>query len=382
MSSSSTGSSSEGSSSSTVNKSLIRSSLIEYLTDPQLSQELKTRLLEQAKTKPQVLLVLVLHFLMLKHGFRCVGLLETDANVEMEEGIILPPNGFDQNTEMFSLKYKHSQRTFTFSLKVLMMGPSKLLIFATTLLFPHLDINDNSNINMSQYAQQQEKEQVYQLELNNINEYIDREKLSSSNTEVVDVLKNVQNLENQFRNQVLNKLVPKEGFEAGGSVNISTSSSSTQQQPSRILPEHAFDEDYDPLRIGQPRRPQGFFQPPPGFGGGVGDEDLYPGIGGYPVPRPFRSGGSGGMPFGGGGNLVGPNNPMFGGPRRPQIGGIPFPGSFVPPGARFDPIYPNAPMGPGPNRGQPPNTGGEPTPDHQRVPRDMDDDEDYSHFYM
>lgn len=387
------------SSSSSSTSSLIRSSLLEYLTDPQLTQntELKARL---RHGKPQALLVLLLHFLMLKHGFRCVGLLETDPNTELSEGNILPPQGFDQNPEMFSLKYKHSQRTFTFSLKVLMMGQSKLLVFATTLLFPNLDINDNSNVNMSQYSKQQEQEEVYQLELNNLFDFIDREKLSNCTDNDLDfasIYKNLQDLEFRFKTTIQNKLVPKEGYETGSSSSVSSGSSQPSSsisverpsagryQPPRSLLDDDYDEiGHDPLRIGPPIR-SGYIQPPHGHPYRVGDEDLYPGLGG--LPQPFPRGG-GGLPFGGGGiggggSMVGPNNPMFGGRGRPLMpgGGNPF----VPPGARFDPIYPNAPLGGGRSNGggRGGNVGGEPNPDHHRPPRDLDDDDDFhSHFYM
>ncbi|KAG2393465.1 hypothetical protein C9374_006996 [Naegleria lovaniensis] len=396
-------SSQASSSQSSSSSSLIRSTLLEYLTDPQLSQnsELKTRL---RQGKPQALLVLLLHFLMLKHGFRCVGLLETDPNTELPEGHILPPEGFDHNPEMFSLKYKHAQRTFTFSLKVLMMGPSKLLIFATTLLFPNLDITDNSNINMSQYAKQQEQEEVYQLELNNLFDFIDREKLSTStdnDLDFVSIYKNLQDLEFRFKTAIQNKLVPKEGYESGSSSSATSSSS----QPSSTIsverpsvggtyPRSLLEDDYDdighdPLRIGPPVR-SGYVQPPLGHPYRVGDQDLYPDLGG--LPQPFPRGG--GLPFGGGigggGSMVGPNNPMFGGRggNRPLMPGAGNP--FVPPGARFDPIYPNAPLGGGGRgtggvggggRGSG-NVGGEPNPDHHRPPRDLDDDDFHSHFYM
>ncbi|EFC38623.1 predicted protein [Naegleria gruberi] len=381
--------SSSGEDNSSSSSSLIRSNILEYLTDPQLTNniELQNKL---KKTKPQTWLVLVLHFLMLKHGFRCVGLNETDQCVELPEGQILPPNNFDSNVEMFSLKYKHTQRTFNFTLKVLMMGQTKLLVFSTILLFPNIDINENSNLNMSQYAKQQEEEQVYQLEFNNLFEFIDREKFnevinqSNDNIDFISVFKNLQDLEYQFKTQIQNKLVPKEGFETismsstqssnnATTTNVSSSLLEDRQPRQYIPPSRSMydedDDDFDPLRIGPPRR-GGYIQPP--IGGRpyrIGDEDLYPGLG--HLPQPFGGRGSG-FPFGGG-SQVGPNNPLFfpgsNNNRRPNPGFIP--------GARFDPIYPNAPFG-GQGRG-----GGQPNPDHHRVPRDLDDDdEDFSHFYM
>lgn len=111
---------------------------------------------------------------------------------------------------------------------------------------------------------------------------------------------------------------------------------------------------------------------PLSMGGGDFVGDLAPA--GLRDPR-FPSAGNGRM----GGNLMGPNHPLFrGGPDGGMIGGpmngIPFggPGSMQP---RFDPIYPDAidfpngggPPG-GPRRSNRPSRTGEPNPDHLPPP--------------
>jgi proteasome inhibitor subunit 1 (PI31) len=90
---------------------------------------------------------------------------------------------------------------------------------------------------------------------------------------------------------------------------------------------------YDPSRFSSPFYP------------GIGHDDLYPGPGAGMYPS--RDG------FGvGGGSVVGPDHPMFGGIGT-GIGGNRYPGgllSGVPPGARFDPYGPPGVPGFEPNR--------------------------------
>jgi hypothetical protein len=87
-----------------------------------------------------------------------------------------------------------------------------------------------------------------------------------------------------------------------------------------------------------------------------GHDDIYNPYGGYmPHPQPFGRGDL--MPGGLGGNLVGPDNPMFRQPGNPLYG--PGLGNPMFPGVRFDPIDPFDPQG---------RRRGGPSPDHFAPP--------------
>ncbi|KAF0977327.1 hypothetical protein FDP41_003319 [Naegleria fowleri] len=77
----------------------------------------------------------------------------------------------------------------------------------------------------------------------------------------------------------------------------------------------------------------------------VGHDDLHPN-----VSPPFQTSPSSGVTEGGGSSQVGPHDPIFSGTHRPPEQH-----------PHFDPVYPHNPMG-------------DPIPDHQRVPHDLDED--------
>lgn len=154
-----------------------------------------------------------------------------------------------------------------------------------------------------------------------------------------------------FKTQVLQMLVPglrKEGYMEESSSNSGTGGSSSSTQPGRSQqpqPRAPFRGDED-----DPSTPS-YQQPPFRNPLIIGDRDLDP-LGGSPLALPPRFGGGGNsappplFPGGdtGGGMFVGPNHPMFRNRFPPNNQGLP-PGA-VPPGARFDPIYPGG-AGPG-----------------------------------
>lgn len=146
-----------------------------------------------------------------------------------------------------------------------------------------------------------------------------------------------------FKTQILQTLVPglrKQGYtEDASNSNTGVPSSPSTSSPRPSVP--------DPTRSLQ--------QPPHRNPLIIGDHDLDP-LGGSPLALPPRFGGDNGGGFAppplfpggdtGGGMFVGPNHPMFrdrfptGGGRGGPFGDLP-PGA-VPPGARFDPIFPSA----------------------------------------
>lgn len=115
----------------------------------------------------------------------------------------------------------------------------------------------------------------------------------------------------------------------------SSSNSGSSSQSSRPAVEVDHPQPQDPYSSPPP---SGYIVPPiPGFGG----SDLFPGPGAGIYPSRGD--------FGGGGMLVGPNDPRFFGGRT---GDPSFPGGSpgVPPGARFDPYGPPGVPGFEPNR--------------------------------
>ncbi|SNX84859.1 uncharacterized protein MEPE_03568 [Melanopsichium pennsylvanicum] len=208
----------------------------------------------------------------------------------------------------------------------------------------------------------------------------------------------VKDLVIAFKVQVLQQLVPglrKDGYteeESAASNTGSGSGSSTQsirnsQSNPPPLPPFAGDEDDPSLPTAQAPYRNPLI---------IGDRDLDP-LGGSPLRLPPRfGGGSGGTSAPpplfpgaggdtGGGMFVGPNHPIFR-DRFPQQGGQGLPQGAVPPGARFDPIYPaGAAPGQGPGGGvgrfdpfnpdpdvggaRPQNIGGEPDWDELAPPR-------------
>jgi len=276
------------------------------------------------------------HLMMIQHGFRCVGLSEAQESREHDQQYQLP-DGWNSSSDVYSFKYKHKQSSMTYILKCVTLG-NKLLINGLTV----------------------EDGKYHSLELN-ISDYFK----STEQSSLTDMYKDLNKIDQSFKENISNKMVPfqhKEGYES--SVPAETQSAPTTasqnrpsqprqqppQQPSRPR------DDYDPLRIGPIRGP--------GIGGmmpGVGASDLYPSFGGFPGTRPPG--------FGGGGMMVGPNHPGFGGGGGMMMGPPRFGGRGLPPGvpqgARFDPYGPFGPGAPG---------RGNPNPDEFRPPQFNEDD--------
>jgi proteasome inhibitor subunit 1 (PI31) len=251
------------------------------------------------------------------NDFVLVGLSEAENYVEKNDEI---PQEWNQSQESWSFRYKHAKSPNTYVLKILKLG-SKLLV--------HVMAIEN------------EKE-VCNLEVTASN-YINSEIKNIENNSAIDVLKNLGELIDNFNENISSKILKDVNFKKNIIKEKANFEANKQNRDSY---------GYDPLRV----ESSGRYRDPLLIGrGGVGHDDLY-GVGG----------GFGYLPgFGGpgGGNVVGPNHPMFnpGGPR----GGIVYPGSH-PSGARYDPY---GPVGPGFGGGGPHN----PKPDHFRPP-DWGDD--------
>jgi len=261
------------------------------------------------------------HLAMRELGFRCTGLAEQPSSNSNETYDSKPlPEGWNQSADSYSFQYKHTQSSLSFLVKFLVLN-DKLLIHAVA----------------------KEDNKIASLEIS-VKDYVNEKSLSNYN----EVYKQLDKFLALFKINISSKILPglnKEGYEAATTETTTTANPNTQREipPRRDPLEHNFPPHHqpyinDPLRIpGTGNRPLGNF---PRFG--VGYDDLTPPLPGF------------GVPFGGGGNLMGPNHPGFGprvndpygafdpfapqGPANPPRGRVP--------GARYDPVGPPQPLNP------------------------------------
>ncbi|KAJ3330358.1 hypothetical protein HDU76_005870 [Blyttiomyces sp. JEL0837] len=352
------------------------------------------------------LIMATFHACLVQLGFRFRGLGEEgivsseEASPTTQTPSSVLPSDWNRSGDTFSFRYTHDQSTFTFLLKGVKV--------ATKLLVHCLAIQDGK---------------LYTLDLN-IGDYISptaptplltEEQADAPYIETASRpgtwanpafalyagITQFETLVYKFRTEIIDRVMPsinKPGYENAPAA--SSGSSSSTQQPRR-----------DPLRdYDRDRREQPPYFHPGGVGGvgpmyprgspyGIGDVDLDP-FGAAPGMIPPR----GGM-HPGGGMVVGPDHPMFGGgpgfPRGPGgfgggrggfggggiggIGGAPgggfyggggvfLPPGAVPPGARFDPIGPfGGPAGPGRGGFPPPGRPGRGGPGGGRMDPDNDE---------
>jgi proteasome inhibitor subunit 1 (PI31) len=291
-------------------------------------QEIKT--LNPKLTSAHEALALAIHVIMLQSGFRCVGIGEKG---QTKEGEKLPAE-WNASSDVFSFKYKHSLSQMTFCVKCLVLGDSLLV---------------------SGFAIEDQKPHTITID---VNSFCTKKTVDSIDT----FFKDLDKLVDTITSQIVTRLVPLDTSQYQETVQQQTQQTQQTQQPQaqRIPPPSQPPlrpplQD-DPLRIGPIRGP-GLRYPP--VMPSIGDSDLHPYI--PPMPNMPRT-----SPFGTG-NLMGPNHPYFQQQFRPGRGrGIPN----VPPGARFDPM---TPFGTFPS---------EPNPDHQRMPRFREDDDDENPYFL
>jgi len=230
------------------------------------------------------------------------------------------PSEWNLSQDSWSFRYKHAKSPNTYVLKILKLG-SKLMIHAMAI--------ENEN-------------EVWNLDII-ISNYINIEKTDYNKVSPIDMLKNLDKLIDDFNSKISSKILKNVNFKK----NI-TKEKENESQPHNN-PYVRDDPNYDPLRIGPMGGRGGQFIDPRS----IGRDDLYGVGGGFGYIPGFGPGT--------GGNVVGPNHPMFqGGPVG--RGGIIYPPSH-PSGARYDPF---GPVGPGFGNGPP-------KPDHFRPP-DWGDD--------
>ncbi|EMC91955.1 hypothetical protein BAUCODRAFT_312055 [Baudoinia panamericana UAMH 10762] len=306
-------------------------------------------------------------------GFRLVGLGE-DHKIEAQSDPDRPsplPAEWNAVKGSYAFRYKHSQSSMEYLLKVNSMGNKAVLM--------GMGMGDDRTCSFDIKVQDYVSDG--NLPASPVSE---GEPESEAARKLLDVFISngrLSDLGSLMRLQIIQKLVPslhKEGYEES-----QESQSSTSRQPREPAPGREGDRPhYDPLRedrdpparpyplhdpLAQPRRP--FPEPIPGFEdefetqrgprGGmpgafprIGERDLYPQ--GLDPNDPFRGGvGPGYGPMGGGGMHPTFDDPLFTG--QGQRGGGYNP--QAPPGSRFDPIGPGMgghPRGAGMG-GRPPN---------------------------
>ncbi|XP_074650948.1 proteasome inhibitor PI31 subunit-like [Tubulanus polymorphus] len=256
-------------------------------------------------------LILYLHNNLINHGFKCAGTGEEGSWDKKSE---LLPCGWNDNQDLYVLKYRQTDDNTRHLLKVLVVE-GVLLVHLMRLVNEKVAC---TNVKVGDFT-------------------------SSQFTEFESAYKDLGVLEKQIQTELLNE------------VSGRTAAASSQPQRRRDEPrqQHRPEDDDDPLRVGPPRRggPRNFIPPDHRDPFGVGRGDLDPFGGGAPgmIMDPFRG------------------HPRFG--FDPNVGPGGLPRGAVPPGARFDPFGP-----PGHGGGPPPDNAFRPgpDPDHERPP-DFDD---------
>lgn len=314
------------------------------LLDPSaLLQVLPTLLPSSSLQSPSDALAALIHTLLTRLDFRLTGLSEDDRLPSSSSPTNqLPPAWNSSGPNHYAFRYKHHQSSLDFLIKIVKLG-SKAVIHGTALQGTRTStmevvLTDYISTNFWPYPRPEGSEEPL------VNGFIGSSR--------------VKDFTGLFKREVLQQLVPglrKDGYQeetsstSGGGGG--SASQPSQPTPSAPRPRPPFQGDEDDPTSHPFRNPLI-----------IGDRDLDP-LGGSPLALPPRFGGGGNFappplfPGGdsGGGMFVGPDHPMFRNRHPPSHTGLP-PGA-VPPGARFDPIYPGG--GPGPLRpGGEPDVGG------------------------
>ena len=325
------------------------------LLDPSALLQVLQQLLPTADVQlrsPSDALAALVHTILTRLDFRLTGLAEDDrlalsaaptsddssSASSQAEPNKLPTEWNVKGPDHYAFRYKHHQSSLDYLVKIVKLG-NKAVIHAIALQGSktstvEIPLSDFFSTSFWPYPPPRERGEKEPL----VNGFIGTSRL--------------KDLVLLFKTQILQTLVPglsKEGYtEEGASTSSSGAGSSSSTQPRRSPPQHPparppFGGDQD-----DPSQPRSF-QPPFRNPLTIGDRDLDP-LGGSPLALPPRFGGGASsappplFPGGdtGGGMFVGPDHPMFRNRFPPSASpnqGLP-PGA-VPPGARFDPIYPS-----------------------------------------
>jgi proteasome inhibitor subunit 1 (PI31) len=285
------------------------------------------KLLEQIKNeKPTIrnkfdAIILILHLVMKNLNFKCLGINENEKNLKANETLI--PEGWNKEKDFYSFLYKHPQSSMTFIIKTLILG-EQLLIHGLAI----------------------EDKKIHNLQINS-EEYI-KNPINLNNYD--HLFQNLDSLITQFKNSIVNKLLPmsSEDLKETNNNDLERNQTSNLENNNRIP------------RI-ERREPEFIYSPEgrlphlPRTPFGIGSNDL------YPFPQPVLPPGNYSPGGPGSGNLIGPNHPGFGPLVTDPYGnnspfGFPrLPRRGIPPYARFDPYGPPSnPYEPNPDDFPPP----------------------------
>ncbi|XP_067008959.1 proteasome inhibitor PI31 subunit [Anabrus simplex] len=276
--------------------------------------DLVYKLAEKDITKKEDVLVVLIHWFLLKNGFKCVGIGDNKVLLESEVGSETLPEGWNAE-DTYALRYAHNKRLF------ILRGVRT----EGDIIFNLLRVSDLSVSNVSFAVDDT---------VRNLSGPI--ENLIPSYT---DVLYNIQK-------DLIDPVFS--GKKRTATTQTAEGESSRANEPT--APRFRYEDD--PLRV--PRR------------------DVDPGFGSNWDPHgdPLAIGRSDLDPFArGGGMLFNPFGPRGGVRQPPDIGGVPggLPRGSIPPGARFDPFGPPG-VGPGIGPGRGGHRGFAPDPDHLPPP--------------
>eukprot|EP00003_Mantamonas_plastica_P023191 TRINITY_DN4113_c0_g2_i1.p1 TRINITY_DN4113_c0_g2~~TRINITY_DN4113_c0_g2_i1.p1 ORF type:complete len:396 (+),score=158.50 TRINITY_DN4113_c0_g2_i1:1-1188(+) len=281
----------------------------------------------------------LLHAVLLNRGFKLKSIGDGEKEIQNVEESVFPV-GWNQG-ETYCFKYGHRKSSLTFTVKGVVMD---------RMLFVHGASSAASSF--------------HQLELN-VGEIVLPGVSLERDSGYAELYAEFETNCDKLAGGLANKFVAKSGFEESVEDNqvemeteteeqtttttTNTSRNNRSNRSNRSNRNDDDDDDYDPLRIGPVRRGNSRGM----IGIGDGFDDTLPGggfgLGGVP---PMVGGGIGFGGSSGGGSLVGPNHPGFGGSgnglsrgnrgnRGTSSGGIRLPRGAVPPGARFDPFGPD-----------------------------------------
>ncbi|KAH6562066.1 hypothetical protein BASA50_004201 [Batrachochytrium salamandrivorans] len=320
---------------------------------------------------PSDLAVAVLHAVLVCLGFHSCSLAESAESPTISNSCPLAsptardysmlPSGWNAVAGMYSLNYSHPQSKSTFVIKSLTLG-NRLMVHAMNvqdgaIFSMQLDLADTISPEFtfpynlpfapttSTTAPHQRAWDSFPLALALVSKESLELVASQFRTDIAQQL--VPKLSNQKYQGAPNSKIVHALYESGAKP---ASSLSNRDIPpiSRPTLHNADHRDGDSSRSPIPPMPHPY---------GVGDVDLDP-LAAAPAMMPPVFGGSrlyGGPMHPGGGMLVGPDHPMFGGgdlrgrggyggesglPHRMGGGPVRFPPGAVPPGARFDPVGP------------------------------------------
>ena len=328
-------------------------SLIKYIAQSIDSEQSD----KPALKDPYAAIALLSHACMLAVGFRLVGLGEDDRiEAHSEPADTRPlPQEWDKHSS-YAFRYKHSQSSMEFLLKVTRLG-SKAIIMG-------VGLGDDKTTQMEVKAQ----------------DFVSENSLKDVNVQDEASVRNafisggrIEDFSGRLKGEIIQKLIPglrKDGYEESAqTAQTAQTAERERERPSREDPgrrsparDPLRDDRPDPARpypfndhlADAPRRPRpdpdfappgfedehqlqrpgGRFQPLGGYQpfGNIGDQDLYPpGLGPH---DPLRMGPGGGMRGGGG------MHPTFDDPLFQGQGGQRGYDPRAPPGARYDPMGP------------------------------------------